>query len=204
MKSGLAKRHRGVASAIKGPYSYRRRLARVGRQSGFSLIEMLVAATILAIGILGLTMLQAMSLRASRGSATMATAALVAEQIMDRAELEGRLSWLNITDANRVAPNRDIDLQNFNLKYINIKNGEKLEESFNLKGGLVVPDDPDPALSLPFFRVSTRRVAVPTAGLVGSVGQMSDLSVRIEFSDSVENNQVNTRTFNLTRRIIHG
>ena len=172
-------------------------------QGGFSLLELLVAATILAIGILGLTMLQAMSLRATRGSANMVTAARIAEMIMDQAELEGRLSWLNITDANRVAPSL-ADLNSFNLKYIKINNGQTLFEDFNIKGGPVDVTDPDPTGSVAFFNVSTRRVAVVTAGGPGSVGQMSDLNVRVEFTDSVGDGQTLKRTYNISRRIIHG
>jgi prepilin-type N-terminal cleavage/methylation domain-containing protein len=37
-------------------------------QAGFSMVEMLMAALILAIGILGVTMMQLMAIRATRGS----------------------------------------------------------------------------------------------------------------------------------------
>ena len=169
-----------------------------GRQGGFSLIELLVAAAILAIGILGLAMLQAMAMRASRGSTNMATAALIAEQVMDQADMEGRLSWLNITSSNRINPTL-ADLNG--LRYLLIRQGEKLDEVMNIRGGVVVPGDPDPTISMPFFRISTRRTAVPGS----TVGQMSDLAVRVEFTESVDNNNVaSVRTFNLTRRIIHG
>jgi hypothetical protein len=151
-------------------------------------------------------MLQAMSLKASRGSANAVTAALLAGQIMDRAEMEGRLSWLNITDANRANPGLG-DLQGFGLKYITIKSGEKLEEAFDVRGGVVDPkaqDTPD-ASNLPFFKTTTRRAAVPAAGAPGSVGQMSDITVRVEFSDSVgRDNKAATRTVSLARRIVHG
>jgi prepilin-type N-terminal cleavage/methylation domain-containing protein len=174
------------------------------RQSGFSLIEMLVAATILAVGILGLAMLQAMALRASRGSSNMVMAARLADHIMDSAELEGRLSWLNITDANRHAPSL-ADLNAFNLKYITIASGSAMQEVFNLKGGPVKPDSEDPAEAIAIFRASIRRVAVPAAGGAGTVGQMSDFSIRIEFSDDVDSQgNSNLRTFSLTRRVIHG
>jgi prepilin-type N-terminal cleavage/methylation domain-containing protein len=173
-------------------------------QRGFSMIELLVAATILAVGILGLAMLQAMALRASRGSSNMAMASRLADHIMDSAELEGRLSWLNITDANRHAPTL-ADLASFKLRYITIASGSALQEEFNLKGGPVIPSSDDPAESIPIFRASTQRVAVPAAGGAGSVGQMSDFSIRIEFSDEVDSEgNRNLRTFSITRRVIHG
>jgi prepilin-type N-terminal cleavage/methylation domain-containing protein len=176
-------------------------------QRGFSLVEMLLAAVILAVGLLGLAMLQAMSLKASKGSANAAAAALLAGQIMDRAELEGRLSWLNITDSNRISLGLD-DLHGFGLKYITIKSGEKLEEEFDARGGQIDPkaaDTPDApnAAARPFFRATTRRATVP--GGTGTVGQMSDISVRVEYSDSAGGNKKPiVRAISLTRRIVHG
>jgi type II secretory pathway pseudopilin PulG len=164
------------------------------------LVEMLVAAAILAVGLLGLAMLQAMSLKASKGSANAVAAALLAGQIMDRAELEGRLSWLNLTASNRTSPSLD-DLYGFNLKYITIKSGERLEEAFDVNGGPVDPDASAPV----FFKTTTRREPVPAAGAPGSVGRMSDMSVRVEFSDGIgRDNKAATRVVSLTRRIVHG
>jgi type IV pilus modification protein PilV len=63
-------------------------------QAGFSMVEMLMAAFILAIGILGLTMLQSLSLRASRGSASRTTAILIANRVMDAIYTDARNSVL--------------------------------------------------------------------------------------------------------------
>jgi Tfp pilus assembly protein PilE len=178
------------------------------------LVELLVAATILSIGILSLAMLQAMSLKASRGSANAVAAALLAGQIMDRAELEGRVSRLNATDSNRANPSLG-DIKGFDFRYITIKSGEKLEEAFNAMGGPVAPvgpNDPEgqtPSDGVPFFRATTRRAAAAGApdapGAPGAVGQMSDISVRVEFSDSAgRDGRQARRTISLTRRIAHG
>jgi prepilin-type N-terminal cleavage/methylation domain-containing protein len=173
-------------------------------QRGFSLVELLVAAAILAAGLLGLAMLQAMSIKASRGSANAVAAALLAGQIMDRAELEGRLSWLNATASNRVSPSLD-DLYGFNLKYITIKSGERLEEAFDVNGGPVGPKARNDASAPVFFKTTTRREPVPAAGEPGSVGRMSDMSVRVEFVDGVgRDNKATARVISLTRRIVHG
>ena len=69
---------------------------RTGRppQGGFSMVEMLMTAFVMAIGILGLAMLQAMSLKASRGTRSMTTAIQVGEGVMDRIEQE--LSLIHI------------------------------------------------------------------------------------------------------------
>jgi type IV pilus assembly protein PilV len=64
------------------------------RQSGFSMVEMLMAAFILAIGLLGLAMLQAMSLRSTTGSKSVTSGILVAERVLDQAQALGRNSLL--------------------------------------------------------------------------------------------------------------
>jgi prepilin-type N-terminal cleavage/methylation domain-containing protein len=170
------------------------------RQRGFSMVEMLAAAFILAIGILGIVMLQAISLKASRGSANMGTAARVAGRVVDRAELEGRLSRLNITDSDLAAPSLDHFGPNF-FKYIN--KSDDVTEEFNIKGGPVEAESDDPTLSVPFFTVVTTRVDRPTGS--ASLVKMSDFQVRVTFADNVDATKAPIpRTFNLTRRIIHG
>ncbi len=52
-------------------------------QSGFSLIELLVAITILAIGLLGLADLQITAVKANSQSQTMVTAASIAQGILE-------------------------------------------------------------------------------------------------------------------------
>jgi len=168
------------------------------RQQGFSMIEMLMTAFILAVGILGLTMLQTMSLKASRGSRSLTSAILVAEHVMDQVEMEGRLSWLNITDTNSANPTL-ADLPN--LKYIVIPAAGSLVEQFNSKGGPVDTASSDPTVSTSFFTVTTTRV--PAAAAV--TGRISDVSVQVQFVDNVD--RTNTpiqRTVSLTRRIVHG
>ncbi len=66
------------------------RIRRGSRQSGFSIIEMLLTAFILAVGILGLTMLQVMSMRASTGSRALNTAVMVGEGALESIQSEGR------------------------------------------------------------------------------------------------------------------
>ena len=169
------------------------------RQSGFSLVEMLAAAFIMAIGILGILMMQMIAIRATRGSSNMITAARIARQVIDQAELEGRLSWLNITEGNKAMPTLG-DLNGFNLKYIVIEAGKQLEEAYNIKGNLVDKDSADA-----FFKVATRRESKTPSGASNPVGAISDFQVRVIFSDEVgADKRIITRTFNLTRRIIHG
>jgi len=144
-------------------------------------------------------MLQTMSLKASRGSRSLSLAILVGEQVMDQAEMEGRLSWLNLTDTNRSAPNIAADLPT--LRYITIPAAGQLVETFNNKGGATDAASPDPDVSTPFFTVTVTRV--PAAAAV--TGGISDIMVQVQFMDSVD--AANTpiqRTLTLTRRIVHG
>lgn len=167
-------------------------------QAGFSMIEMLMTAFVLAIGILGLTMLQTMSLKASRGSRSLSVAILVADQVMDQAEMEGRLSWLNFSDTNRAAASLN-DLPN--LKYITIPADGNLVETFNGKGGAVDGASGDPAINTVFYTVTTTRVPADAA----VTGRISDISVTVQFADNVDQNAAPIqRTISLTRRIIHG
>ncbi len=60
------------------------------RQSGFSMVELLLTAFILAVGVLGLTMLQVMSMRASSGGRALNTAVMVGEATLESIQSEGR------------------------------------------------------------------------------------------------------------------
>jgi len=173
-------------------------------RAGFSLLEMLAAAFIMAIGVLGILMLQAIALRATRGTSNLGTATRIAGQIIDQAEMEGRLSRLNITDGNRATASLS-DLASFELKYIKLGTDEQLVEEYNVKGSLVDSGSPDPLVSTPFFTVATRRESIDTSGEASPVGAISDFQVRVTFSDEVgANKQKVTRIFNLSRRIMHG
>jgi Tfp pilus assembly protein PilV len=158
------------------------------------MVEMLMTAFIMAVGILGLTMLLVMSLKGSRGGRSLSTAVLVAEHVMDRAEMEGRLSWLNVTDTSFGAPS----LADFNppLRYITIPVGGNQPDTFNVNGDWVAAADPTA-----YFRVRTVRAAfAPDA-----TGALSDFTVQVQFSDQVDPaNAPIVRTVTLTRRIAHG
>ena len=170
-------------------------------QEGFSMIEFLMTAFILAVGLLGLCMLQTMSLRASRGSSSLSTAAQVAQGVMDQVEMEGRLSWLSLTDTNlAVAPTVS------NLTYMPLAvGGNTKTQTFNLQGNPTNAGSTDPTQNTAFFTAITARTA--DAGLAaGGVGQISDYTVTVTFSDAViaATQAPKTRTVQVTRRIIHG
>ncbi|MBL0312623.1 MAG: prepilin-type N-terminal cleavage/methylation domain-containing protein [Holophagaceae bacterium] len=169
--------------------------SRCNTQAGFSMIEMLMTAFILAVGILGLSMLQVMSLKASRGSRSLTTAVQVGEAVMDQIEMEGRLSWLNITDSQRTNPTA-INGQ----KYLTIASGADNApgEVFDINGKLLPPADPNT-----YYTVTTQRVANP---IVGVTGQINDFVVRVDFMETVraDNSAPIHRSVTISRRILHG
>jgi len=63
------------------------------RQSGFSLIELLVTALIFGIGLLGLAALQVSTLRSNAGGRNRFTATSLAEACMSSIQAEGSTSW---------------------------------------------------------------------------------------------------------------
>ncbi|MBI4911425.1 MAG: prepilin-type N-terminal cleavage/methylation domain-containing protein [Acidobacteria bacterium] len=173
-------------------------------QSGFSMVEMLMAAFILAVGILGLSMLQLMSMRAARGSRSLTTAVQIADHIMDRLELEGRLSYLTLTDTALAAP-----AAMGTLNYITQPTVTRL---FN-KDGVDVASVPPPADVTPIFTVTTTLVAgvnnIPVRNAAGAqIGLMGfdDYQVVVRFEDELAAGTATKvqRTVNLTRRILHG
>jgi prepilin-type N-terminal cleavage/methylation domain-containing protein len=67
--------------------------SRASRQSGFSLVELLVTALIFGIGLLGLAALQVSTLRSNSGGRNRFTATALAEGCMSAIQAEGNSSW---------------------------------------------------------------------------------------------------------------
>lgn len=167
-----------------------------GSQRGFSLVEMLMTAFILAVGVMGLTLLQVMSLKAARGGKSLSTAVQVGEAVMDRIEMEGRLSWLNVTDDQY-----KIHGTLSNLNFVN-KTTLTAPLTFNLKGQVPNSSSADPAENTPFFSVNMVRTPVSAV----ATGAISDFTVTVTFADAVNpttNTPIN-RTVTITRRVVHG
>lgn len=165
-------------------------------QRGFSMVEMLMTAFILAIGIMGLTLLQVMALKGARGGKSLSTAVQVGEAVMDQIEMEGRLSWLNLTASQFSAPAGLTTLQ-----YVN-KATLATPLTFTVKGQTPVPTASDPADATPFYTVNFVKRDVGSAG----TGTISDFDVTVRFSDQVDTttNTVIPRTVQFTRRVLHG
>ncbi len=165
-------------------------------QRGFSLVEMLMTAFILAVGIMGLTLLQVMSLKGARGGKSLSTAIQVGEAVMDQIEMEGRLSWLN-TSATLLNAAGALN----NVRFVN-KTTLATPLTFTIKGQVPVANAPDPVDSAPFYTVTMAR----TNDTPAAVGVVSDFTVTVAFSDVVNptTNAAIVRTVVLNRRVLHG
>lgn len=164
---------------------------RKDRQRGFSMVEMLMAAFILAVGLLGLATLQIMSLRATRGGQSLTVAVQMAERVMDQIEQEGRQSWLAITDSDYTVP------ESLDQKYIGQSGSLYVVLDEYGTAGDPVEDKPEGARYLATVSAS--------APVVAATGRYSDFTVDLEFIDNTDNsgNPI-VRHAILTRRIIHG
>lgn len=166
-------------------------------EAGFSMIEMLMTAFVLSIGLLGLCMLQTMSLRAAHGGTSLTTAVHVADAVMEQVELEGRMSWLNISTASGTPGALP------NLKYVSLPVGGTVTQSYNLHGDVTQATSTDPSVSSQLFQVTTTRL--DDAGAVAGAGQISDFLVQVQFAESTSStNAPVQRTVMVTRRILHG
>lgn len=181
--------------------------AKRNAQSGFSMIEMLMTAFILAIGILGLSMLQIMSLKASRGGRSLTTAVQVGEGIMDQIEMEGRLSWLNSTDTQlkqaSITPIAVLQYVNHALpvtNYFDI-NGTATASAADPKTFYTVVTDH----AVPPPTAPPNHIAVPPPPDSGPM-MMDDYIVTVNFVDAVDpvTHAPIPRAVNITRRILHG
>lgn len=160
------------------------RSRRLRRQLGFSMVELLLAALVMGIGLLGLAMLQAMAIRNNTGSRSMSTAVLLAESILDDAQARGRSARIfsqqgatipTLFETIFTAPS------NFNCNF----------------AGRRLPDTQDPN---PYFAVTTR--PTPVAAPVAQVGGLVDLTVTVTWTEGVgPNNTPRQRQVSMTRRM---
>ncbi|WIL21862.1 prepilin-type N-terminal cleavage/methylation domain-containing protein [Geothrix sp.] len=68
--------------------------SRASRQSGFTLVELLMTALIFGIGLLGLAALQVSTLRSNSGGRNRFTATALAEGCLSAIQSEGNNSWI--------------------------------------------------------------------------------------------------------------
>ena len=164
------------------------------KEAGFSMIEMLMAAFILAIGILGLTMLQTMSLRSAGGSKNLTMAVQLAEQMMDQVELEGRLTYNNAASVSAYQTPPALT----GLQYYNQAAVEKWYNLDSSTGNVVAAAAPVSGGAKPLFHLDLAQAVTAGVGL-------SDVAIYVEFQDGFNKvtNAPIWRRATITRRILH-
>lgn len=155
-------------------------------ESGLSLIEFLVAAFVLAIGILGLTMLQAFSLRVTGQEVGNNRAALVAEGVLD--EIQARARARNVqAQVESVVPNDTLFT------------GAASSRSYSQTGELL-PNDTGRFYTVAIRRTVLSAPAVPLPGL-------SRFEVEVTYTADVVGPpgapKSITRTVLLSRKVSH-
>jgi prepilin-type N-terminal cleavage/methylation domain-containing protein len=169
----------------------RRTPPRSGSQSGFTMVEMLMVAFILAMGLLGVASMQLVSLKATSGSQNLNTAALVADRVMDEVETEGRLSWINQSASKFQTAGTEPP-----LFYLKDSSAINVSEWFDVAGTPVESSDPK--------KIFTANVTGKSVGTDGSAtGKLVDVTVQVLFTDVVNGTKTIQRNITLTRRIIY-
>lgn len=181
-------------SARRSPFPAVRR----GAESGFSMVEFLVAAFIMAIGLLGLTALQVLALRYTTTSRAMQTSVLVSDGVMEQIATEARQSYLGMVFSAAPAGA---------TRYIG-----KAPVAPGVK-----PTDPVPAGAIKdYFDFAGTPLASPTGAYytvstwvdnqVFGSGSTDVFMVRVEFNEAPNPSnpgQYVKHSINLTRTVVH-
>jgi type IV pilus modification protein PilV len=165
------------------------------KEAGFSMVELLITALVMAIGLLGLAMLQTMSLRAAGGSGNLSTAVQLADQMMDRVELEGRLTYSNESVGTEYTTATALT----GLQYYDKAKVEKYYNIDPASGNAVEVAAPASGEASPLFYLKMTQTVATGIGV-------SDVTVLVQFTDGINKTTglPVTRTTTLTRRILHG
>lgn len=156
-----------------------------GRQGGFSMIELLIAAVILAVGILGLTSLQVMAVKTNTGTRALNTAVDIGNQILDNAATESRLSWNNLLAASpQTLPS---------AVYLNPTTGARTE--FYDQSGLLLGNGTTAPTGTVFTVVTTSTAGIAMGSTDG--GRTTTVQVVVRFNDT----PTHQRTVTLSRSV---
>lgn len=152
--------------------------------AGFSLVEMLVAAFIMAVGLLGLATLQMMSIRTAGVGTRLTAGVQLAERILECASAEATQSYLGAKSG--VAPTAS-------ALYVP---GVPIPPQY-FHGDLAAGTNGDPD------NVYTANVVVSNLGTF-ALGGMYQIDVAVQFNESVTGGTPLTRTVRLSRQVTHG
>ena len=171
------------------------------KDAGFSMVEMLMAAFIFAIGLLGLCMLQSMSIRVAAGGHNLELAVQLNDQVMDQVELEGRQSYLNANITDQTAPSALATLVYINQAQVDQYFRMPTAADIDPMTGLAYPPGKPILSTIANYMFHVQMTQAVTAGT-----GLSDVTVTTNFSDAT--NAVThvpvVRNVTTTRRIIHG
>lgn len=157
---------------------------RGSRQAGFSMVELLITSFILAVGLLGLTMLQIMSMRTSTGSRALGTAVMLGEGVLESIQSEGRQRMLFLKYSG-TAPA---------TTYFDSGNGV-ITQYYAFDGTLL------PSATNKFYTVVITPSDVVTLGTAGGTKQFT---IKVTFADTTKaNGTPQTRTATLTRQVAY-
>lgn len=168
-------------------------------QRGFSMVEMLMAAFVLAIGILGLSMLQTMSLRSTTSSRGLNTAVLVAERVLDEIEANGRNSQLYV----RAQPTMNPVTAGLTAVFTTpaVAPPAAPSRTYNFAGRLATGDPIDPT---PYFRVYIQpQIAAGDPGVVVPVPGLGGVANMVVMIQWLEDGSGVARQVVLSRRVAY-
>ena len=155
------------------------------------MVELLLAAFILSIGLLGLGSLQLMAIKGTTTSRSRVTAINIGQSLLETIEAEARQKILFRTlDPGNVAP-----------PALSAYFGGTITDSFNIYGFPVNASSSDPLERVTIFTTRTTGTLVPG----GTTGNMYNFNVDVSFADTTDPTnatQMLYRTMSFKRKII--
>lgn len=157
------------------------------RTAGFSLIEFLAVAMIMGVGLLGLAALSAISIRGFGGSRTRDTAANLANNVLDRLALDGRLTAsLRLSSsaipASALLANAADDASN------TYKDPTTGYTTFDIQGQ---GTNTTPVYTVTWVRRAPKSALVPTAT---SLSAGAEVVVNVKWNDAIRNDTTGVTT----------
>lgn len=163
-------------------------------QSGFSMIELLMTAFILAVGILGLTALQSLALTAATRSKGYNGAVAVAGHILEDIESQARQRWLIITNDPTAA---------FPVYTPDYFAGVDVTENFTFNGHYPDASAANPVDRNIFFTVVTH--GDPVLHTVAKSGAIRNYTVTVTFNEAGAAGQPTaTRKVVISKTVLYG
>lgn len=160
-------------------------------QSGFSLVELLVAAFIMAVGLLGLAALETVALKSNTRSRSYNTAVLVANQVLDSVETQSRQSLQTQTYGGTVTYGN------------NYFGAAPVVEQFTYKGAHPDTSATNAVDKTAYFTATTTSANAGT--YTGATGTLAVVTTVVTFQEaSYQGGPLVTRTVTLTRTLNHG